>query len=98
MTVQVDLFARSRVLLIARAIEVSRMFRTLLIVFGIGLAGCISTPNTKALITPLGGVGVHSFAPPQTPDLLPPSDADGLARIAANQRACAADVTCAQHE
>lgn len=27
------------------------------------LAGCINTPNTKALITPIGGVGFHSFAP-----------------------------------
>ena len=30
----------------------------------IALAGCISTPQTKALITPVGVIGVHSFAPP----------------------------------
>jgi len=29
------------------------------------LAGCISTPQTKALITPIGVIGVHSFAPPR---------------------------------
>ena len=28
------------------------------------LAGCISTPQTKALITPVGAIGIHSFAPP----------------------------------
>ena len=32
------------------------------------LAGCINLPQTKALITPVGVVGVHSFAPqPQAP-------------------------------
>ena len=31
---------------------------------GVMLAGCISTPQTKALITPVGVFGVHSFAPP----------------------------------
>jgi hypothetical protein len=74
------------------------MFRTLLIVFALGLTGCINTPNTKALITPLGGIGVHSFAPPETPDVLPRSDADGLARIVAHQRACTDDGTCARPE
>lgn len=36
------------------------------------LGGCVSTPNTKALITPIGAVGVHSFAPAQkkSPDEL----------------------------
>jgi hypothetical protein len=28
------------------------------------LAGCINLPQTKALITPVGAVGIHSFAPP----------------------------------
>jgi len=27
------------------------------------LGGCINTPNTKALVTPFGGIGIHSFAP-----------------------------------
>lgn len=27
------------------------------------LSGCVSTPSTKALITPVGAVGVYSFAP-----------------------------------
>jgi len=27
-------------------------------------AGCINLPQTKALVTPLGVIGVHSFAPP----------------------------------
>lgn len=31
----------------------------------VALGGCVSTPNTKALITPIGAVGVHSFAPTQ---------------------------------
>lgn len=29
------------------------------------LSGCLSTPQTKALITPVGVIGVHSFAPPR---------------------------------
>ncbi len=27
--------------------------------------GCISTPQTKALITPVGAIGYHTFRPPQ---------------------------------
>lgn len=37
----------------------------LLSAFGVLLAGCITTPQTKTLITPVGVVGIHSFAPPQ---------------------------------
>ncbi|MBB6093527.1 TolA-binding protein [Povalibacter uvarum] len=29
----------------------------------VALGGCVSTPSTKALITPIGAVGVYSFAP-----------------------------------
>jgi hypothetical protein len=28
------------------------------------LSGCINLPQTKALVTPVGAVGVHNFAPP----------------------------------
>jgi hypothetical protein len=28
-------------------------------------SGCISTPQTKALITPMGAIGYHTFRPPQ---------------------------------
>jgi hypothetical protein len=62
----------------------------------IALSGCINTPNTKALITPLGGVGVHSFEPQQSPDRMPPN-ADRVARIAANVQACS-EPACASHQ
>jgi len=62
------------------------------------LAGCISTPNSKALITPIGAVGVHSFAPPGDPMRMTPSKADALARVASNQRTCTEDGTCARPE
>jgi hypothetical protein len=29
----------------------------------VACAGCVSTPQTKALFTPVGAIGVHSFAP-----------------------------------
>jgi hypothetical protein len=74
------------------------MFRTLSIGLIVILAGCVSTPNTKALITPLGGVGIHSFAPRTDPDRLPPLDADVTARVAANQRDCGDDKACTRHE
>ncbi len=33
------------------------------------LAGCMNTPQTKALITPVGAIVIHSFAPPhKAPD------------------------------
>lgn len=63
------------------------MFRALVIAMIATLtAGCISTPNTKALVTPLGGIGYHTFAPHKDPDRMPPPDADSVARIAANQQ------------
>lgn len=34
-----------------------------LVAAGLALGGCVSTPSTKALITPIGAVGVYSFAP-----------------------------------
>jgi hypothetical protein len=75
------------------------MFRTLIIVmFTATTAGCISTPNTKALITPIGAVGVHSFAPPSDPNRMTPSRADALARVASHQRTCNDDGACLQHE
>jgi hypothetical protein len=75
------------------------MFRTLIIVmFTATMAGCINTPNTKALITPIGAVGVHSFAPPSDPNRMTPSKADALARVASNQRTCDEAGTCARPE
>jgi hypothetical protein len=29
----------------------------------VACAGCVSTPQTKALFTPIGAISVHSFAP-----------------------------------
>jgi hypothetical protein len=75
------------------------MFRTLMsITVAMMLAGCINTPNTKVVITPVGGIGFHTFAPHKDPDRLPPPDADSIPRIAANQRACAQDAACARHQ
>ena len=47
-----------------------RMTHTLILALSaLSLAGCISYPNTKALVTPVGAVGFHTFAPPrQSPD------------------------------
>ena len=43
------------------------MKRALLTYFAvILLTGCVNLPDTKALITPIGAVGVHSFAPRHT--------------------------------
>jgi starvation-inducible outer membrane lipoprotein len=42
-------------------------------------AGCVSTPQTSALFTPIGAIGVHSFAPAQKP--MNASEADRLARL-----------------
>jgi hypothetical protein len=39
--------------------------RMLLSGFAALLAGCINTPQTKALITPVGAVGIYSFGPPR---------------------------------
>jgi len=72
------------------------MFRALTLVSAmVVLSGCVNTPNTKALITPVVALGVHSFEPERSPDRMPPpSTADGVARIAANAQACQADENC----
>jgi hypothetical protein len=47
------------------------MVSTLRVLFGLSLlglsllTGCINTPQTKALLTPVGVIGVHSFGPPR---------------------------------
>lgn len=76
------------------------MFRALVITMIATLtAGCVSTPDTKAFITPIGGIGYHTFAPHQKdPDRMPPPDADSVARIAANQQACEQDAQCARNQ
>ena len=51
----------------------------LMMTIGLLCAGCVSTPQTKALFTPVGAIGVHSFAPPQKP--MNASEADRLARL-----------------
>ncbi len=42
------------------------------VIFGLAailLSGCINQPSTKVLLTPIGAVGIHSFAPPErSPD------------------------------
>lgn len=46
------------------------------------LTGCISYPNTKALVTPIGAVGIHSFAPPErTPDNIKAAQFERLADV-----------------
>jgi hypothetical protein len=42
-----------------------KAYSLLLSALCICLAGCINLPQTKALITPAGVIGVHSFAPPE---------------------------------
>jgi hypothetical protein len=75
------------------------MFRALVIALASTLvAGCISTPNTKAFVTPIGGIGYHTFAPHKDPDRMPPPDADSVARIAATSQACAHDEQCARNQ
>lgn len=41
-----------------------KAYSLLLSALCICLAGCINLPQTKALVTPVGVIGVHSFAPP----------------------------------
>jgi len=52
------------------------------------LAGCISTPSTKALITPIGAAGIYSFAPQRSPDEMK-SAVDTSERLANLQRTSA---------
>lgn len=66
------------------------MLRALILMFSaVAMSGCISTPNTKAFVTPIGGIGIHSFKPERDPNRMPP-DAQRVARIAGNQQACEA--------
>lgn len=50
-----------------------------LICVALTCAGCISTPSTKALITPIGAVGYHTFAPESQKGI----DASDLDRMSA---------------
>lgn len=48
-----------------------KSYRTgLLMIASMVVCGCVSTPSTKALITPIGAAGIYSFAPTerQSPD------------------------------
>lgn len=53
-----------------------RMFPALCI--ALALSGCVSTPNTKALITPVGAAGYHTFAPPDSRDRVRAPSVDAL--------------------
>jgi PBP1b-binding outer membrane lipoprotein LpoB len=50
------------------------------------MAGCVNTPNSKALITPVGAVGIHSFAPSQ-PDRAREVNPDLMAKLEARAEA-----------
>lgn len=47
--------------------------------------GCVSTSHTKALFTPVGAIGVHSFAPTEQ-ERPSASEADRLAHLMQQQR------------
>lgn len=51
------------------------------------LSGCVSFGQTDMLVTPLGVAGIHSFAPPASPDDFRQLDreAERLQRIAQRQ-------------
>jgi hypothetical protein len=86
-------------LVVEKAEKVRKMFRLFFMsALLIGLSGCINTATTKALITPVGAVGIHSFAPERSPDRMPPPDADRVARMAANAQACNSDPACVSHQ
>ena len=51
-----------------------------LMVTVIACAGCVSTPQSKALFTPVGAIGVHSFAPVER-TRMNSSEADRLAQL-----------------
>ena len=75
------------------------MFRTLMMTcVVVAMSGCISTHNTKAFVTPIGGIGIHSFKPERDPNRMLPPGAERVAKMAANQQACEADASCAQHQ
>jgi hypothetical protein len=55
-----------------------RISLTALLSFAVALmSGCVNLPDTKALITPVGVAGIHSFAPrqPAGPTDFRPADA-----------------------
>lgn len=60
-----------------------RWFPALCVLFA--LSGCVNTPNTKALITPVGAAGYHMFKPKDVPTRIEPSDVDRLAAAAAEE-------------
>lgn len=69
----------------------SLQHRFILLAGFVALGGCVSTPNTKALITPIGAVGVYSFAPTEkkSPDEMQAAHEaeQRLARMNADQAA-----------
>ena len=72
-------FARWCVVRMSSHVEMSMKRMYMMMTIALLCAGCVSTPQTKALFTPVGAIGVHSFAPPQKP--MNPSEADRLARL-----------------
>ena len=48
------------------------------------LSGCVSFGQTDMLVTPVGVAGIHSFAPPPSPDNFKQTErtADRLAQVA----------------
>ncbi|MFL6549454.1 MAG: hypothetical protein ACJ8OJ_12215 [Povalibacter sp.] len=57
-----------------------KRMHVLMTLMAIAASGCVSTPQTKALFTPIGAIGVHSFAPVEQPRVTP-SEADRVARV-----------------
>ncbi len=49
------------------------------------LSGCVTTPNTKALVTPIGAAGYHTFKPKQPPPRVAPDDVNRIAAAAAEE-------------
>lgn len=49
------------------------------------LCGCVSVGQTHMLVTPVGAAGIHSFAPPPSPDNLKQLDSTAQ-RLAAMQK------------
>jgi hypothetical protein len=65
-----------------------RFTTTLAIVsFAAALSGCVSYGNTHALITPVGGIGYHSFKPSDTARDIRLPEQRNPDRIAANKAA-----------
>lgn len=65
-----------------------RFTTTLAIVsFAAALSGCVSYGNTHALLTPVGGIGYHSFKPSNTARDIQLPEQRNPDRIAANKAA-----------